>query len=340
MVGTAFCKCLQNKNLYRAFLLMLFCCFISRQVAVSGAVVNAASPTGQMVASEILLEFAPEAVTFEGVPVGEVYTQTVTIMNRGDKTLQIKKISSPSAEFQVSGILLPVVVAHGTSESVTISFRPKKEGRVNGQISIFTGFGDAPIMLKVSASTIVEQTELTASEAAIGFEDVAIGGTGTKEVTLTNSGARDLTISDMSATGMDFSLSGAAGVRLAPGQSVTVGVNFEPKSAGRQSGQLTIAGTDGGSLLLIPLTARGAESSRTAVKLNWEESPVTVAGYIVYRSADSSGPYTRISQAATAEYLDTGLAAGHTYFYIVTSMDANEVESEFSPPISATVPEG
>jgi len=129
-------------------------------------------------------------------------------------------------------------------------------------------------------------------------------------------------------------------MRLTPGQSVAVDVNFAPKSTGRQTGQLTISGTDGGPLVVIPVTGTAAESSRSTVKLNWEESPVTVAGYVVYRSVDSSGPYRRISEAATSEFVDTGLAVGHTYYYVVASMGADQVESEYSSPISATVPEG
>jgi len=192
----------------------------------------------------------------------------------------------------------------------------------------------------VRTSTVKVQTELAASEAAIDFEDVAVGGVGKHEVALTNSGTRDLTIAGMSATGAAFSVSGATAVRLTPGQSVSVEVNFAPKSAGRQNGQLTISGTDGGPLVLIPLAGTSAESSRSAVRLNWEESPVNVAGYVVYRSAESSGPYTRISEAATSEFVDTGLAVGHTYYYVVTSLNADQVESEYSSPISATVPEG
>lgn len=166
----------------------------------------------------------------------------------------------------------------------------------------------------VHASAITVQTELTASEAAIDFSDVAIGSTGKQEVSLTNVGNREVAISAISVTGQDFSASGATAMHLSPGQSARLKVNFAPKSAGPQSGQLAVLSGEGSSLVLIPLSATGAESSRRAVKLSWDESPVTVAGYVVYRSADSSGPYTRLSEARTPEYLDTGLVAGHTYF--------------------------
>ena len=340
MVGTCFSKCLQCKTLSKVLLALLAFSLFAGQAAAGRGVASRTTAADPAPKSERLMEFTPDVVTFQNVPVGDTYTQTVRITNLAQGTLQIKKISTSSADLEITGILLPVVVAHGTNESFTISFRAKGESRKDGQISIFTSSGDAPVVLTVRASTIKVQTELTASEAAIDFEDVAVGGVGKQEVALTNSGTRDLTIAGMSSTGAAFSVSGATAVRLTPGQSVSVEVNFAPKSAGRQSGQLTISGTDGGPLVLIPLAGTAAESSRSAVKLNWEESPVTVAGYVVYRSADSSGPYTRISQAATSEFVDTGLPAGHTYYYVVASVDAGQVESEYSSPISVTVPEG
>ena len=339
MVGTCLSKCLQFKSLSKIALAALAFVLFACQAAASPSVGTTTTEAGPTGAPEGLVEFTPEVVTFQDVPMGDAYTQTVRITNVGEGTLQIKKISTSNANFQITGILLPVVVAHGTSESFTVSFRAKGQGRKDGQISVFTSSGDVPVVLTVRTSAIKVETELTASEAAIDFEDVALGGAGKQEVVLTNSGARDLTIAGMSATGAAFGVAGASAIRLTPGQSVTVEVCFAPKTAGRQSGQLTISGTDGSPLALIPLAGIAAESSRSAVRLKWEESPVTVAGYVIYRAADSSGPYTRISEAPTSEFLDTGLAAGHTYYYVVTSLDADQVESEYSSPISATVPE-
>ncbi|HXN51142.1 MAG TPA: choice-of-anchor D domain-containing protein [Candidatus Acidoferrum sp.] len=285
------------------------------------------------------MEVTPDAVSFVDVPVGETYTQTVRITNISEGTLQIKGITASSTDFRVTGILLPVVVARGTSESFTIAYRAKAEGGTGGEIRIVTSSGDAPLVLRVRASAARDQRELTASEADIDFEDVAVGSSSKKEVSLTNSGNRELRISGISVSGADFSLSGGGAVNLSPGQNVSVEVNFAPKSAGRQAGSLMVSSAEGGSLLEMPLTAAGAASSQSAVKLNWEESPVSVAGYVVYRSAEPSGPYMRISSAVpSAEYVDTGLAAGHTYYYVVTALDADQVESEYSVPISATVP--
>ena len=340
MVGACVSKCLQHNTLSKALLAVLIFSLFAGQAAAGPHTPRPTTRFGSSAKAEGLLEITPEVVTFQNVPVGDNYTQTVRITNLAESTLQIRKITTSNTALQITGILLPVVVAHGTSETFTISFRPKGESLEDDRISIFTNSGDTPVVLSVRASAIKVETELTASEAAIDFEDVAVGAVGKQEVALTNSGTSDLAIAGISATGAAFNVSGATAMRLTPGQSVTVEVTFAPKSVGRQSGQLTISGTNGGSLAVIPVAGTAAESSRSAVKLNWEESPVIVAGYAVYRSADSSGPYTRISQAATSEFVDTGLAAGHTYYYVVASLDADQVESEYSLPISATVPQG
>ena len=62
-------------------------------------------------------------------------------------------------------------------------------------------------------------------------------------------------------------------------------------------------------------------------------------GYNVYRSAYASGPFKKINtsvEAATV-YTDESVAAGKTYYYVVTAVDA-KAESVHSNEISARVP--
>ena len=340
MVGTRYCKCVNFNGLRRSLLILLGVCLFAAQASVGQSTQNATANTELTHAIPTATEVTPTAVSFVDVPVGDTYTQTVTITNANQDILQIKKITASRDAFQITGIILPVVVAHGTSQSFTISYRAKAEGRTEGEVSILTNAGDLPLVIPVKASSEAGQKELTASEAAVDFEDVAVGSADKKELVLTNSGNRDLKISGITASGAGFSVSGTTAVNLSPGQNVSVEVNFAPKSAGRQTGSLAVASAEGGSLLSIPLAATGAASSQSAIRLNWEESPVTVAGYVVYRSAEPSGPFTRVSSEAVPSggYTDTGLAAGHTYYYVVTSLDSDQVESEYSEPIAATVP--
>src|SRR5258706_2812567 len=342
MVGEYFGKCLSVSSLRRSLLILSGFSLFAIQVSAGYTAKNGTAKAEPADVASPLLEITPDAVSFVDVPAGDIYTQAVRITNQNESTLQIRKITSSSPDLRITGILLPVVVAHGTSQSFTVSYQANAEGRTQGEISILTNSGDAPIVLKVRASVASSQAELTASEAAIDFEDIAVGSSGKKELVLTNSGNRDLRISGISASGAGFIVSGTTAVNLNPGQNVSLEVNFAPKSAGQQTGSLAVMSADEGSLLTIPLTASGARSSQSAVKLNWEESQVTVAGYVVYRSAEPSGPYMRVSSVPvpSAEYVDTGLAAGHTYYYVVTSLDAEQMESEYSAPITATVPLG
>ena len=42
--------------------------------------------------------------------------------------------------------------------------------------------------------------------------------------------------------------------------------------------------------------------------------------------------------ASTTRYTDTSVDAGHTYFYVVTSVDSHSVESSQKKDVAATVP--
>jgi Abnormal spindle-like microcephaly-assoc'd, ASPM-SPD-2-Hydin/Transmembrane protein 131-like N-terminal len=342
MVGRISCKSVHSGGLRGKLLFLAAVSLVANRAGIAHGGPTAPEKTERAPAGSPLMLMTPDAVTFADVPVGDTYSQTVRVTNAGEETIQIREIRSSNAAFRVSGIMLPVVVAHGTSESFTIVYKAKAEGQTKGQIAILTGPGNAPVLLNVRASAEAGQTELTASEAGIDFEDVAVGSSSRRELLLTNSGNHDVTISAVTASGAGFNASGSTAVHLTAGQSISIDVSFAPRNSGRQNGHVTVLGPDGASLLTIPLSATAAPSSQSTVRLNWEESPVTVAGYVVYRSAEPSGPFTRISPVAVpaAEFIDTGLAAGHTYYYVVASLDGDQAESEYSAPIVATIPEG
>ena len=79
-----------------------------------------------------------------------------------------------------------------------------------------------------------------------------------------------------------------------------------------------------------------------AVDVTWDQSPSTdVQSYKVYRGQKSGGPYVSVSgtlPATTLLFKDTSVHSGQTYFYVVTSVDINGLESEPSPEASAQIP--
>jgi concanavalin A-like lectin/glucanase superfamily protein len=77
-----------------------------------------------------------------------------------------------------------------------------------------------------------------------------------------------------------------------------------------------------------------------SVTLNWNSSVSQVGGYNVYRSTVSGGPYTKLSTVNSLTFTDGTVAAGQTYFYVVTALSLNNIESVFSNEALAIIPSG
>ena len=79
-----------------------------------------------------------------------------------------------------------------------------------------------------------------------------------------------------------------------------------------------------------------------SIDLMWSapsSSPVTIAGYNVYRSNTSAGPFGRVSGStplANTDFTDAGVEGGTTYYYEVRSVDSNGTESAPAGPVPAT----
>ena len=77
------------------------------------------------------------------------------------------------------------------------------------------------------------------------------------------------------------------------------------------------------------------------VTLNWNASISSgVAGYNVYRGSVSGGPYAKMNSSAVTvtSYNDNAVQPGQTYFYVVTTISLNNVESSFSNEVMAPIP--
>ena len=73
-----------------------------------------------------------------------------------------------------------------------------------------------------------------------------------------------------------------------------------------------------------------------SVTLHWVPS-AGASSYNVYRSIASGGPYTKIGQSLTPTYVDTPVASGAVFYYVVTSR-RDGTESSYSQEIRASVP--
>jgi hypothetical protein len=127
---------------------------------------------------------------------------------------------------------------------------------------------------------------------------------------------------------------------LTPNQSASVYVNFNPTAAGFADGAVSIASNTMTSMGPISISGDGVTSQGTehVVALSWTPSSSNVVGYFIHRSNVMGGPYTKLNATADADpsYKDATLAIG-TYFYVVTAIDSNNIESVYSNEVQAII---
>jgi fibronectin type 3 domain-containing protein len=143
-------------------------------------------------------------------------------------------------------------------------------------------------------------------------------------------------------TGGSYTLGGITSkVTLAPDQSAILTVEFGPKTMGSLPGKVTISSNAPDSPVVIQLSGTGMqEGQQQSVALNWDKSPTQVVGYFVYRSSKPSGPYSKLNAEANVDtrYTDSSVAGGQEYFYVVTAVNSENIESSFSNSVSVTIP--
>jgi hypothetical protein len=285
------------------------------------------------------LSMTPSAVGFGNVSVGSPSTQTLRLTNDGNESVAIKSVSATGNGFSESGLSTPQTLTPTQSVTFTVEFDPKAAGQETGTISV-TASG-ATIAVNLNGVGVASSAQLVPSTTSVPFGNVAVGTTATQQVTLTSSGNASLDISSVSLAGSGYTFSGvAAHTVLAPDQSAILKIDFDPKSAGNASGTVTISSNAPNSPLIIQLTGDGTQKNQApSVSLSWDNAS-QVVGYFVYRSSKSSGPYTKLNAQvdSATSYTDSSVTNGNTYYYVVTSVNAENVQSNYSKQISVTIP--
>lgn len=191
--------------------------------------------------------------------------------------------------------------------------------------------------LTVNTSTLL----LNASSSSLSFGSVNVSSSSSLSVTLTNAGNSTVTVSGVTVSGAGFTASGvSSGLMLNAGQTATLTATFAPSASGSASGSVTVASNATNSPDSISLSGTGVAAVNHSVTLSWSPSTSTVIGYNTYSSTVSGGPYTKLTSSpdAATSYTDSGVQAGQTYYFVITSVNSSNMESGYSPEVSATVP--
>ena len=210
------------------------------------------------------------------------------------------------------------------------------------------------VTLKASAGSVLESLALqlyagvptlSVSATNVSFGNVTVNSAATAQsVTLTSTGTGAVTVSAATLTGTGFSISGVTfPLTLSPGQAATLTVGFKPTSAAAATGQLTLTSNSSTSTTnSIALSGTGVTVAYS-VSLSWAapaSSAVPIVGYKVFRAINGSSSYTVLNSTVDTQtaYVDSTVAAGSAYAYIVESVDSSGALSAPSNMFSVTIP--
>lgn len=280
----------------------------------------------------------PSAAGFGNVTVKTDATQTIKVSNTGTGELKIFGADIAGTGFSLSGLTVPTKLAAGSSLNFNVAFEPMVAGAEKGTISIKTNAGESAASVNLSGTGVEESIKLTVSETSLSFGDVLVSGSEAKDVQIKNSGNANVAITGVTVSGSGFSVSGGSNVTLAPNQSETVTVNFNPKSKGTLSGALTVSSN--APSVKIELGGTGIQGGNHSVGLTWTASTSPTIGYFIYRRTGMTGSFSRLDSSVDpfTSFTDNNVIDGVTYFYVVTAVAAGETESQFSGEVSVTIP--
>ncbi len=192
----------------------------------------------------------------------------------------------------------------------------------------------------VSTPGPTPQPAASLSPRALDFGNTAVGASAPAQpVSLQNNGSAALAINTILASG-DYTVTHNCGSSLAPSAACTLNVTFTPSSAGTRSGTLQLTDNASNSPQAVTLTGTGIVEH--LVTLSWTLSTTsTVIGYFAYRSAQPGGPYTLLNNTptpATATSFQGYVPGGQTWYFVVTAVDADLIESVPSNEVAKAVP--
>jgi hypothetical protein len=279
-------------------------------------------------------------VQFGTVPVGGTGSSSVVVSNvaTDGSNITVSRINVTGSSFQLSTALsLPVVIPAGQNLTLGVNFSPRSNGSANGMISIVSDASDRVLPVALTGNGNVGG--ISVSPAVMNFGSVGVGGTAVVNGSLTAANS-SMTVSTVDQTGQGYTLGGISfPVTLAAGQSVPFTVTFTPQAPGTSPGSLAFLAS-GSNSATASLTGSGVQSSTHSVALSWNASSSPVAGYNVYRSLQSGGPYAKLtgSPLPSTSYADGNVQSGSTYYYVATSVTNNSDESGYSNQTAATIP--
>jgi fibronectin type 3 domain-containing protein len=174
----------------------------------------------------------------------------------------------------------------------------------------------------------------TALLATAGNQQVGLAWTA-------SAGATSYHVKRATTSGGPYVQVGSAGVMSYTDTGLTNGTKYfyvvsGLNASGESANSSQASGTPAAPAPAVPAvpTALVATAGNQQITVSWTASSGATS-YHLKRATVSGGPYSQVSAPASNGYINTGLANGTTYYYVVSALNASG-ESANSSPASAT----
>ncbi|MBI2877784.1 MAG: choice-of-anchor D domain-containing protein [Candidatus Tectomicrobia bacterium] len=242
----------------------------------------------------------PEALNFGNVALGSFKDMPVKVSNEGSQELEVNSLVVAGAEFSLAeGITLPLTLAPGASQSLTVRFAPTATDNKKGSLTLSSNDPD-------EGTVVVEllgwEPKIVLEPEALGFGDIAVGSFKELSLKVSNAGAKDLIVSSLRLEGTDFLLVGKAEApfTLLAGESKQIKVRFSPTSEGAKTGSLTFESNDPlSSTAEVALSGRGGLAPHIGLdfsELDFEEVKLGTSQELLLKVSNTGEKVLTVSQ--------------------------------------------
>jgi hypothetical protein len=231
------------------------------------------------------------------------------LTSTGNAPLNINTITVSDAAFSIGTQSLPVTLQPNQQLTLTVTFDPTTEGPDAGTLTVTSNdvSGPATVSLGGSGQTAAVP-QLTVTPTTVDFGSVPLNAASTQSVTLTSTGSAPAIISAATVSGAPFSVSGSTfPVTLAPNQTLTLQLQFDPTAAGAASGQMTVtSNSTTGATTKIQLSGTGIAA--TTPQLTVSTQSLSFGNVTVNSSATL--PVTLTSSGTAPVTINAAAASG------------------------------
>lgn len=201
------------------------------------------------------LDFGPRAV-------GSTTTLPLTLTNTGNQQLTNINITLSAGAFALVTSPKPcgTTLDANASCEIDVSFSPTQPRQENATLTVTDNAGDSPQHVPVTGTGTAPAVGLNPASLAFGSQPVGQASP-QKTVIVTDTGNAPLVISTVTSDNTDYVRNtNCEGKTLQPNDTCSIGVTFQPSSAGPSNGKITITDNAAPGTQTITLTGTGANN--------------------------------------------------------------------------------